>query len=40
MEFFFKSRKLPVERELLKIYAKSSAIVDDINCMSFMDISR
>ena len=31
--------KVPVEKERLKIYVKGSAIVDEINFMSFIDIS-
>ena len=37
--FLNKFRKVPFEKERLQIYVKGSAIVDEINFMSFIDIS-
>ena len=39
LDFLNKFGKLPVEKERLKIYVNGSAIVDEINFMSFIDIS-
>ena len=39
LDFLNKFGKVPVEKERLKIYIKGSAIVDQINFMSFIDIS-
>ena len=39
MDFLNKFGKVLVEKEKLKIYVKSSAIVDEINFMNFIDIS-
>ena len=39
LDFLNKFGKVSVEKERLQIYAKTSAIVDEINFMSFIDIS-
>ena len=39
LDFLNKFGKVPVEKERLKIYVKGSAIVDEINFTSFIDIS-
>ena len=40
LDFLNKFGKVPVGKERLKIDVKGSAIVDEINFMSFIDISR